>query len=406
MEKLVKKNKTLKILIFTFLFFVLFTPKTFAVEQILNVILPPSSFHDIPENYWAYTEINELHKQNVLNGYPDNNFRPEANITRAEFATLAIKALKLDDGEIMDPLVFDDFFPEDWAFNYVQNAYYFGLLTPPRATKNMQYLFNPNQPIIRAHAITIAVNALKIQPITKKKALAILEYKYQDTFSLPDWFLTSAGKAELLDLLAIDPRKKQQIIEPNRPITRAEAAVLVYNMAEESKSNCNDKIKKALSKKISATGYVIQDSYLEDTIATIPKYTTLPLIITGTINSQNTFEGVKYTALAPKNFINSHNHLLIPSGAKFEGHVKNVTKGKLFKQNAELILENDKLTLLHQPEILLEGIAKIEAKNTKLRKLFKGGKLEVDRGQFVNVQLKQDLKIDVSNGKIIQIPDL
>ena len=96
-----------------------------ALEQIIDVILPESSFFDVNENYWAFTEIDELRKLGILKGYPNHKFNPEATITRAEFATLAVRALKLDDKEVIYPLGFDDFFPEDWAWEYVQNAYFF-----------------------------------------------------------------------------------------------------------------------------------------------------------------------------------------------------------------------------------------------------------------------------------------
>ena len=81
----------------------------YAAEPILNVILPSSSYIDIPDNHWAYTEIKELQILGVMKGYPDGNFRPDNTITREEFATAAIKALKLDDYVVIDTLKFDDF---------------------------------------------------------------------------------------------------------------------------------------------------------------------------------------------------------------------------------------------------------------------------------------------------------
>ena len=57
---------------------IIISPKAFAVEQILDVMLPSSSFLDVPDNYWAYTEISELHHKGILKGYPNQKFRPEA----------------------------------------------------------------------------------------------------------------------------------------------------------------------------------------------------------------------------------------------------------------------------------------------------------------------------------------
>lgn len=382
--------------------------KASTAEPILNVILPSSSFYDVSDNYWAYTEIKELYRRGVIAGYPDNKFRPEAPISREEFTTIAVKALKLNDAEVLDPLEFDDFFVGDWAWDNVQNAYYFGLLTPPRATKDGYYFFNPQDNIIRAHAITIAVNALKTQPLTTKKAKATLEYAYDDFYKIPNWFLVPAAKAQIFDMLVIDPRKPK-LINYDKPITRAETAVLIYNMMEEAKTNPNDKIKKAMTKKVTANGHILVDAYLEDeTIAVIPKGTILPLVITGKLSSQKAVEGEKYTALVPKNFIHGNKYLLLPSGTKFYGHVKNTKKGLFLFRNGVLTIENDQIEVFKQPAMRVEGIAdiKTEKSNSRYRKIFKGEKLSVDRGQFINLKLLQDIRIDVTTGKLIRTPEL
>ena len=54
-------------------------------------VRPP--FSDIA-GHWAYAYIAELYADGILKGYPDGTFRPNANMTRAEFTTLLVKALK------------------------------------------------------------------------------------------------------------------------------------------------------------------------------------------------------------------------------------------------------------------------------------------------------------------------
>ena len=382
--------------------------KVTAAEPMLNVILPMSGFLDIQEKHWAVSEITDLYRRGIIAGYSDNKFHPERYMTRAEFATLVIRALRLDDKDVIDTLVFDDFFETDWAWKDVQNAYYFGMLTPPRMDSNGLYCFRPNDNITRAHAITIAINALKVQPISKRKAKGLLEYKYEDFFNVPDWFLTTAGKAEILNMLIIDPTKPK-LINSNAPITRGEAAVLIYNMLEEAVTNPNDKIKAALTRKQVTNGHVLTESYIEDdVIATIPRGTILPLVISGMISSQNSTEGEKYVALVPKNYIHASKTLLIPYGTRFYGHVKKVQKGKFLRNNAKIVLENDKMAILKQPELPIQGIIKVNnpKSDTRIGKLFKGKKVIIDRGSFLEMELLQDIKIDVSNGKILKYEDL
>lgn len=50
------------------------------------------------EDHWAETAIENLIRQGVLNGYPDSTFKPDRQVTRAEFARMAVKAFTLPAG--------------------------------------------------------------------------------------------------------------------------------------------------------------------------------------------------------------------------------------------------------------------------------------------------------------------
>ena len=52
------------------------------------------AFNDMDKTHWAYNYITQLEKDGVVVGYPDGNYRPEQFVTRAEFATMVVKALK------------------------------------------------------------------------------------------------------------------------------------------------------------------------------------------------------------------------------------------------------------------------------------------------------------------------
>ncbi len=51
-------------------------------------------FRDVPENHWAAQEIHLASKKGWISGYSDKTFRPEQNITRAEVVTLANRMLE------------------------------------------------------------------------------------------------------------------------------------------------------------------------------------------------------------------------------------------------------------------------------------------------------------------------
>lgn len=46
------------------------------------------NYQDVGENNWAYEYIKDLSERGILTGYPDNTFRPNINVTRAEIAKI------------------------------------------------------------------------------------------------------------------------------------------------------------------------------------------------------------------------------------------------------------------------------------------------------------------------------
>ncbi|RAV02695.1 S-layer homology domain-containing protein [Paenibacillus sp. YN15] len=50
------------------------------------------SFTDVDQTHWAYSYIADMVGRRVLEGYPDGRYRPDRQVTRAEFATIIVKA--------------------------------------------------------------------------------------------------------------------------------------------------------------------------------------------------------------------------------------------------------------------------------------------------------------------------
>jgi len=84
---------------------------------------------DVSEDYWAYNEIKELLALNVLTGYPDETFKPENSVKRAEFTKMLVKALEIENNPCSSNFV--DVPEYHWAFPYisicVHNGYIQGM---------------------------------------------------------------------------------------------------------------------------------------------------------------------------------------------------------------------------------------------------------------------------------------
>ncbi|BBH22090.1 hypothetical protein Back11_34350 [Paenibacillus baekrokdamisoli] len=57
------------------------------------------SFTDVKANHWAKSSIAQAVKEGYVSGYPDGTFKPDANVSRAEFIKMVVTALHLPVGE-------------------------------------------------------------------------------------------------------------------------------------------------------------------------------------------------------------------------------------------------------------------------------------------------------------------
>lgn len=64
-----------------------------AFKGTLNESGSLQTFMDVPSDWWAKPEIDEAVKANIINGYEDNTFRPEASAKRAEAVKMLFTAL-------------------------------------------------------------------------------------------------------------------------------------------------------------------------------------------------------------------------------------------------------------------------------------------------------------------------
>ncbi len=61
------------------------------------------SFRDVPTNYWAYSQINEMVNQGIVGGYKDGTFKPEAPVSYGAFSLMLARVFypnELADGSI------------------------------------------------------------------------------------------------------------------------------------------------------------------------------------------------------------------------------------------------------------------------------------------------------------------
>jgi S-layer homology domain len=100
-----------------------------------------SKFKDIPENYWAKKEIEELVSKGIINGYPDGTFKPDRYVTRAQTAVIIGKAMQINTKYRPNP-GFIDVKSKDTAYPYIAALVDRGIFSKGKK-------FNPNNPLTR-----------------------------------------------------------------------------------------------------------------------------------------------------------------------------------------------------------------------------------------------------------------
>ena len=367
----------------------------------LNIVIPVFAYPDVDSTHWAAKQIEELTEKGVIIGYPDGTFQPDENVSRAEFASMAIKALGQEHTTVAQPVTFTDIDTSFWAYDAIQKALYFDLIScPPQGEP-----FRPDDTVTRAESISVAVNALTTEQISDLKAKEVLSKKFADVNEVPQWFLIPAGKAEILNMLVTIPSEDKARIEADRPATRAEVTAILYDMMEQAKLNPNAKLAEAMRKK-TGEGYVIENAFVQGSVGTIPAGAIVPVKLSKYISSQSSQTGEIYVANAPQNYITKDKFILVYAGSNLKGQLLDVRSGKWFVRNGVLVLDNALLTTNNDQTVSFNGVVEITKERNWFMKIvratLKGEKLNVTPDEVVYMKLLKPIKVDLTNGWIIE----
>ena len=369
----------------------------FALAILAMINNPANAFYsDMDENHWAYQSIKFLTEVGVVVGYPDRTYKPDIPVTRAEFASMAIKALGQESTNVTQEIHFNDITSDFWAYDIIQKAVYFDLIPDAKGES-----YRPFDSVTRAEAINIAVNALTTNQISKEKADDIIAKSYDDYEQLPAWFLMAAAKAHVLDLVVVMPGHEGKM-EALRPANRAEVAQILYKMMQEAKLNPNAKLAEVMQKR-TADGFIVDNVKVQGSIGIIPAGTIFPIKLETVVGSQISNVTDVYTAKTPQNYVTKEKYLLISENSDMKGQVKYVQPGKLFKQQGEVIIKNELLVTPNDQAVMVYGVATLTPDKIGFwRKIFKGAKVLTKPNQIVNIRLLAPIKIDLTNGYIYE----
>ena len=118
-----------------------------------------SPYSDVKADAWYNNAVCTLSRMGILNGYPDGTFRPDAPITRSEFTKVAISFFDYAEGYYVYGGEFSDVTGAEWFASYLAAALDYGLIEGMP-----DGTFRPLNNISRAEACTIVNRTLGREP--------------------------------------------------------------------------------------------------------------------------------------------------------------------------------------------------------------------------------------------------
>jgi hypothetical protein len=149
-----------------------FTTTSFSIKM---VGYNPVAFNDIT-NHWARSPVTRAGARDLISGYPNGSFNPDAHVTRAEFIQLIYNVLNLPVHNPATSPSYIDVTDKMWYYNAIiatQNAgLLYGLSYPDGS-------FRPNDPITRQEMADVLAKIAVyygVKPINNVSATIFTDY--------------------------------------------------------------------------------------------------------------------------------------------------------------------------------------------------------------------------------------
>jgi hypothetical protein len=175
------------------------------------------AFTDIEGN-WANRYIKSLSAKGIVSGYDEFTFNPDGIITRAEFVTMLVNYLALDDDITIN---FDDVEVGSWYYDHVARAGINSITAGSAYGK-----FRPNDPITREEMAVMIVSAYKVKYGFK---LVGKPHDFDDADMISAYALEAIYAAKENGIISGYP---DNTFKPTANASRAEASTMLFLFLE------------------------------------------------------------------------------------------------------------------------------------------------------------------------------
>lgn len=195
----------------------------FKVTHIGGEIANLANIYDDIGSHWAKDYIIYMTDRKIVSGYSEDGqtlFRPDDNMTRAEFASMIANYLNINLEDYSDvDMPFEDISDiPSWAVNQVKALYSLGIMQGQQNGDKVE--FAPNGKIRRCE-FAAAMARLLPDGLYRGEMIAA------DENDVPEW---ARDETALLLTHGIMDGYTDGTLKPNNNVTRAEAVKILYNM--------------------------------------------------------------------------------------------------------------------------------------------------------------------------------
>ncbi|MHA7579796.1 S-layer homology domain-containing protein [Paenibacillus vandeheii] len=194
-------------------------------NSVYAVIWHPHTFTDVAR-HWAEIDVNDMSSRMVIQGITDTTFEPNRGVTRAEFAAILVRGLGLKSGEQVNS--FKDVNGSEWYADAVNTSSSYGLIDGYE-----DGTFRPETQITRQEAMALIKRATKLTGMdTTVPADDVKEWSdYADAEQVASWAKEAVSTSIYTGLVS---GRGKDTIAPKQSITRAETAVIIRRLLQQS----------------------------------------------------------------------------------------------------------------------------------------------------------------------------
>lgn len=145
-------------------------------------------FSDVKTNRWSAHDIEYMADKKIVKGYPDGEFKPENNLSRAEFAALIFRFARLEEADTENP--FNDLEEDHWSYDNILSLVKSGLVEGYE-----DGTFKPENEISRAEAMTVINKLLGRCP--SETYVKSLEFNPYTDLVKDKWYYTAVLEATI-----------------------------------------------------------------------------------------------------------------------------------------------------------------------------------------------------------------